>query len=104
MGQCRFAGQSKRLVNPQTHQVGQATATVNSLLSGEGVRLMLTSVVRNFNEFRPGRHHPRGHNRCWAGRAGGLMTAAATGASLTKIGTPGTAFGILGSSRCSRNC
>src|SRR5215471_845663 len=36
------------VVNPQTHQVEHATATVNSLLSGDGIRFMLTSMVRNF--------------------------------------------------------
>lgn len=41
------------VVNPQTHQVEHATATVNSLLSGDGIRLMLTSMVRNFINFGP---------------------------------------------------
>jgi len=39
---------SYEVVNPQTHQVEHATATVNSLLSGDGIRFMLTSMVRNF--------------------------------------------------------
>jgi hypothetical protein len=34
------------VVNPQTHQVEHATATVKSLLSGDGIRFMLTSMVR----------------------------------------------------------
>ena len=41
------------VVNPQTHQLDQATATVNSLLSGDGIRFMLTSMVRNFTNFGP---------------------------------------------------
>src|SRR5215468_5606492 len=41
------------VVNPQTHQVDDATATVNSLLSGDGIRFMLTSMVRNFTNFGP---------------------------------------------------
>ena len=41
------------VVNPQTHQVEHATATVNSLLSGDGLRFMLTSMVRNFMNFGP---------------------------------------------------
>ena len=41
------------VVNPETHQVEHATATVNSLLSGDGIRFMLTSMVRNFMNFGP---------------------------------------------------
>jgi aminobenzoyl-glutamate transport protein len=41
------------VVNPQTHQVEHATATVNSLLSGDGIRFMLTSMVRSFTNFGP---------------------------------------------------
>ena len=41
------------VVNPQTHQLDHATATVNSLLSGDGIRFMLTSMVRNFTNFGP---------------------------------------------------
>jgi aminobenzoyl-glutamate transport protein len=41
------------VVNPQTHKVEAATATVNSLLSADGVRFMLTSMVRNFMNFGP---------------------------------------------------
>ena len=40
-------------VDPQTHQVEHATATVNSLLSTDGIRFMLTSMVRNFTNFGP---------------------------------------------------
>jgi aminobenzoyl-glutamate transport protein len=41
------------VVNPQTHKVETATATVNSLLSAAGIRFMLTSMVRNFANFGP---------------------------------------------------
>src|SRR5262249_50049807 len=41
------------VVNPQTHKVEQATAFVNSLMSGDGIRFMLTSMVRNFTNFGP---------------------------------------------------
>src|SRR5215831_15567202 len=41
------------VVNPQTHQVEHATAAVNSLLSGAGIRFMLTSMVRSFMNFGP---------------------------------------------------
>jgi len=41
------------VINPRTRQVEHATATVNSLLSGPGIRFMLTSMVRNFMNFGP---------------------------------------------------
>ncbi|HMD63777.1 MAG TPA: AbgT family transporter [Stellaceae bacterium] len=41
------------VVNPQTHKVETATATVNSLLSADGIRFILTSMVRNFANFGP---------------------------------------------------
>ena len=41
------------MINPQTHRVEHATATVNSLLRGDGIRFMLTSMVRNFMNFGP---------------------------------------------------
>jgi aminobenzoyl-glutamate transport protein len=41
------------VVNPQTHKVEHATATVKSLLTGDGIRFMLTSMVRNFMNFGP---------------------------------------------------
>ena len=41
------------VVNPQTHKIETATATVNSLPSADGVRFMLTSMVRNFANFGP---------------------------------------------------
>lgn len=42
-----------QLVDPVTHKVDTATATVNSLLTVEGLRFMITSVVRNFLGFGP---------------------------------------------------
>ena len=44
---------SYEVVNPQTHQIEAATATVNSLLSASGIRFILTSMVRNFANFGP---------------------------------------------------
>ena len=44
---------SYEVVNPQTHKVEAATATVNSLLSADAIRFMLTSMVRNFANFGP---------------------------------------------------
>jgi aminobenzoyl-glutamate transport protein len=44
---------SYEVVNPETHKVETATATVNSLLSADGIRFMLTSMVRNFANFGP---------------------------------------------------
>lgn len=41
------------VINPQTHQVEHATASVRSLLSGDGVRFILTSMVSNFMSFGP---------------------------------------------------
>ena len=41
------------VVNPQTHQVETATTTVNSLLSADGIRFILTSMVRNLANFGP---------------------------------------------------
>jgi aminobenzoyl-glutamate transport protein len=41
------------VVNPQTHKVETATAAINSLLSTDGIRFMLTSMVRNFANFGP---------------------------------------------------
>jgi aminobenzoyl-glutamate transport protein len=40
-------------VDPQTHKVEQTTAVVNSLLTADGVRFMLTTMVRNFVNFGP---------------------------------------------------
>ena len=42
-----------QVVDPATHQIVESTATVNSLLSVEGIRFMLTSAVRNFLGFGP---------------------------------------------------
>ena len=44
---------SYEVVNPETHKVETATATVNSLLSADGIRFMMTSMVRNFANFGP---------------------------------------------------
>ena len=41
------------VVNPHTHQVEHATATVKSLLSAAGIRFILTSMVPNFMSFGP---------------------------------------------------
>src|SRR5262249_8620375 len=41
------------VVDPLTHQVGHAMATVASLLGADGIRFMLTSMVRNFVNFGP---------------------------------------------------
>jgi p-aminobenzoyl-glutamate transporter AbgT len=41
------------VINPQTHKVEKATAAVNSLLSADGIRFMLNSMVRNFTKFGP---------------------------------------------------
>jgi aminobenzoyl-glutamate transport protein len=41
------------VINPQTHSVEKATAAVNSLLTADGIRFMLTSMVRNFTNFGP---------------------------------------------------
>jgi aminobenzoyl-glutamate transport protein len=40
-------------VNLQTHQVEKTTAAVQSLLSGHGIRFMLTSMVQKFVSFGP---------------------------------------------------
>src|SRR5271165_4531276 len=40
-------------VDPQTHAVKQTTTAVQSLLSADGIRFMLTSMVRNFSNFGP---------------------------------------------------
>jgi aminobenzoyl-glutamate transport protein len=42
---------SFQVINPATHAVEQATASVNSLLTADGVRFLLTSVVSNFMGF-----------------------------------------------------
>ena len=41
------------VVNPETHKVEETTAAVNSLLTADGIRFMLTSMVRNFTNFGP---------------------------------------------------
>ncbi len=40
-----------QVINPQTHAVDDATASINSLLTVDGLRFMLTSVVPNFLGF-----------------------------------------------------
>jgi aminobenzoyl-glutamate transport protein len=40
-------------INPETHKVEETTAAVNSLLTADGIRFMLTSMVRNFANFGP---------------------------------------------------
>ena len=47
------ASVSYQVVDPATHEVKQATATVNSLLTADGVRFIFTSAVRNFLGFGP---------------------------------------------------
>ena len=42
-----------QLADPVTHQVQTTTATVNSLLTAEGIRFIITSMVRNFLGFAP---------------------------------------------------
>jgi aminobenzoyl-glutamate transport protein len=41
------------VINPLTHKVEETTASVNSLLTADGIRFMLTSMVRNFSNFGP---------------------------------------------------
>ena len=40
-----------QVINPETHEVEQATATARSLLTVDGIRFMFTSVVQNFMNF-----------------------------------------------------
>jgi aminobenzoyl-glutamate transport protein len=47
------ASVSYQRINPQTHDIEDLTATVNSLLSADGIRFLLTSAVRNFLNFGP---------------------------------------------------
>ena len=42
---------SYQVVNPDTHEVEQATSTARSLLTVDGIRFMFTSVVQNFMSF-----------------------------------------------------
>jgi aminobenzoyl-glutamate transport protein len=44
---------SYQRINPQTHDIEDLTATVNSLLTADGIRFVLTSAVRNFLNFGP---------------------------------------------------
>ena len=42
-----------QVIDPQTHKAVEATAVVNSLLTVEGIRFIITSVVSNFLGFGP---------------------------------------------------
>jgi aminobenzoyl-glutamate transport protein len=42
---------SYQVINPETHEIEQASATARSLLTVDGIRFMFTSVVRNFMSF-----------------------------------------------------
>jgi aminobenzoyl-glutamate transport protein len=42
---------SFQVLNPDTHKLEDATSTVNSLLTLDGIRFMFTSVVQNFMNF-----------------------------------------------------
>src|SRR6516165_8305299 len=44
---------SYQRINPQTHQAEEVTTAVNSLLTADGVRFIVTSVVPNFINFGP---------------------------------------------------
>jgi aminobenzoyl-glutamate transport protein len=46
-------GVAYQRINPQTHDVEDLIATVNSLLTADGIRFVLTSAVRNFLNFGP---------------------------------------------------
>ena len=42
-----------QVIDPETHQASYSTAVVNSLLTIDGLRFIITSVVRNFLGFGP---------------------------------------------------
>ena len=42
-----------QVIDPVTHKAVESTAVVNSLLTAEGIRFIITSVVRNFLGFTP---------------------------------------------------
>ncbi len=44
---------SYQRINPETHEVEEATSAVRSLLSTDGIRFVFTSVVTNFINFGP---------------------------------------------------
>jgi len=44
---------SYQRINPETHKIEPVTTSVNSLLSGDGIRFIFTSVVSNFINFGP---------------------------------------------------
>src|SRR4029453_1184493 len=39
---------SYQVINPESHEIEQASASARSLLTVDGIRFMFTSVVRNF--------------------------------------------------------
>ncbi len=45
------ASVSYQVINPETHEIEEASATARSLLTVDGIRFMFTSVVRNFMSF-----------------------------------------------------
>ena len=42
---------SYQVINPETHEVEQATTAARSLLTVDGIRFMFTGVVQNFMGF-----------------------------------------------------
>ncbi|TWU29742.1 AbgT family transporter [Bythopirellula polymerisocia] len=44
---------SYQRINPETHEIEQATTSIRSLLSADGIRFVFTSVVSNFINFGP---------------------------------------------------
>jgi aminobenzoyl-glutamate transport protein len=44
---------SYQIIDPMTHKAEYTTTVVNSLLTADGIRFMITSVVRNFLAFTP---------------------------------------------------
>jgi aminobenzoyl-glutamate transport protein len=42
-----------QVIDPETHKAVTTTAVVNSLLSAEGIRFIITSTIRNFLGFTP---------------------------------------------------
>jgi aminobenzoyl-glutamate transport protein len=44
---------SYQIIDPMTHKAEYTTTVVNSLLTADGIRFMVTSVVRNFLAFTP---------------------------------------------------
>jgi len=46
-------GVTYQAINPENHRLETSVVTVKSLLTGEGIRFMLTSAIRNFTGFGP---------------------------------------------------